>query len=212
MVLARHQAALFVDADVSRIGQLRSEVGASYLAFVVKAVSRTLPEFPCLNVSACDGRALPCEDVHLALALAGCREPRIPLISRAQRKSLLDIARDIARLSELVRLGSVPPLREGDATFTVWNPGGFGVLLSVPPIAGLQSAAMGVGRVAKAPVVRGDEIGVGEVMHLSLAYDSPSVPEDTAGQFLWKIKRLLEDAVPLLDMDPWHGNTDGPSG
>jgi pyruvate dehydrogenase E2 component (dihydrolipoamide acetyltransferase) len=70
---------------------------------------------------------------------------------------------------------------------------GFTAIIN-PPEAGI----LAVGKLAKQPVVIGDEIVIRMMMQLSLTYDHRTVDGAPAAQFLKRIKELLENPMLLI--------------
>ncbi len=192
------QVTTFMDVDVTRVGELRRELGATYTAFVVRAVARTLPEFPYLNASLEGERILLRKRIHLGVAVAAGELLIVPVLRDADRKSLGEIARELGALAEKARQRRLAAEETQGATFTVTNPGVFGSIFSTPIINLPQCAILGTGRVHRTPVVRGDSIAIGEMMYLSLSYDHRIVDGGPAVRFLGRLKELLENPETLL--------------
>lgn len=193
------QVTTFMDVDISRVGELRREVGATYTAFVVAAVARTLPDFPYLNASLEGERIMLRKRIHIGVAVAAEDALIVPVLRNADKKSLGEIAGELRELAEKGRQRRLTAQEMDGATFTVTNPGVFGSLFSTPIINLPQAAILGTGRVHRAPVVRGDEIVIGDVMYLSLSYDHRLIDGGPAVQFLRKVKELLENPEILAD-------------
>lgn len=193
------QVTTFIDVDMTRVGQLRRELGATYTAFVVKAVAQTLPEFPYLNSSMEGEKVLLRKRIHIGVAVAAGDALVVAVLRDANRKSFKQIVEELNTLSEKGRERRLTADEMQGATFTISNPGVFGAVFSTPIINLPQAAILGTGRVRKVPVVRGDEIGIGEVMFLSLSYDHRLVDGAPAARFIKALKDLLENPDKLLD-------------
>lgn len=193
------QVTTFIDVDMTRIGQLRRQVGATYTAFVVTAVARLLPEYPYLNASLKGDRVLLRNRINIGVAVAAGDVLVVPVIRDADKKSLAQIAKELTTLVEKGRRRQLTAEDMQEATFTVTNPGVFGALFSTPIINLPQSGILGTGRVGKVPVVRDDQISIGEVMFLSLSYDHRLVDGGPAAQFLQRLKQLLENPNTLME-------------
>ena len=62
-----------------------------------------------------------------------------------------------------------------------------------------ESAILGMGKIAKTPVVRGDDaIAIRSIMYLCLTYDHRVIDGAPAVRFLVQVKRNLESPEALL--------------
>jgi pyruvate dehydrogenase E2 component (dihydrolipoamide acetyltransferase) len=84
------------------------------------------------------------------------------------------------------------------STFTVSNLGMFDVTEFTAIINPPESCILAVGAVRKVPVVRGDQLGVGHRMKVTLSSDHRVVDGALAAQFLAEVRRLLESPASLL--------------
>jgi pyruvate/2-oxoglutarate dehydrogenase complex dihydrolipoamide acyltransferase (E2) component len=75
----------------------------------------------------------------------------------------------------------------------------FGAVIATPIITQPQNAILWMGRIAKMPVVREDQIVIRSMMYLCVSYDHRAIDGSIAAQFLQHIRRQLEDPRPLLN-------------
>ena len=61
-----------------------------------------------------------------------------------------------------------------------------------------QAASLAVGAVRKVPVVRNDEIVIGQVMNVTLSADHRIVDGAVAATYLQELKKLLEAPMSIL--------------
>ena len=83
-------------------------------------------------------------------------------------------------------------------TFTITNLGAFGVETFTPIINPPECAVLGVGRIAREPVMLGDQVVARERMGLSLTFDHRIVDGAPAARFLQTLVRLIENPGPWL--------------
>jgi len=96
-------------------------------------------------------------------------------------------------------------------TFTVTNSGVFGSLFFTPRINPPESAVLGMGKIMKQPVVRGEEIIIRSMMYLGLSYDHRIIDGETAVKFLQEVKKALESPRNLLGSSPKLATEDSTS-
>ena len=172
----------------------------TYLPFVVKASAIALKKFPKFNAHFDEGTQEIVLKPKFNIAIAVDTEDGLmaPVIKDVERKSLIDIAKDIERLAQSARTRkiSIEDMRGG--TFTITNVGSAGAMYSVPIINPPQVAIMGIHRIKDIPVVVEGKVVPGKVMGISLAFDHRVVDGAEATYFMNEIIRHLEDPDLLL--------------
>lgn len=152
----------------------RQGVKLTYLAFFVRAVARSLREVPIVNSSLDDQtEEIILHNVyHVGVAVATPGGLIVPVIRDADKKSLLDIARELQRLGDDARAGKsrLDDLRGG--TFTITSIGGIGGLFASPIIHQPQVGILGVGKVVQRPIfdARGQVVPA-DMAYLSFSFD-----------------------------------------
>jgi len=196
------------EVDFSEMMQLRQTfvsdlenrygVRVTYTHLLVKAAAQALRQHPIVNSSLVEGEIRILEDINIAIAVALDDGGLLaPVIRQADRLSLIEVARRANRLTEQIRARrfSLNDLKGG--TFTVSNAGMYGTdfvtVLITPP----QSAALGIGRIMRKPVVRDEEIVIRSMMGLSLTYDHRVFAGATAAQFFATLQELIENTAKI---------------
>jgi pyruvate/2-oxoglutarate dehydrogenase complex dihydrolipoamide acyltransferase (E2) component len=199
----------FDDADVTELEHIRESSKDDYasagikltaLPFVVKACAQALRANPVLNASIDleKNEVIYKDYVHIGIAVDTERGLIVPSLRHADRKSIPEIARDLATLSEKVRTGkfTVEDLR--GSTFTISNLGAIGGTYSTPIINPPEVAILLVGRARKMPVVVDHQFAVRLLMPLSLSYDHRLVDGAAAARYLNDVKGFLQSPSRLL--------------
>ncbi len=214
MARSKHTAAHFhyvEECDVTALMELRertrdigAEVGVklTYLPFIIKAVVAALKRHPDLNVLVDDTtlEIVRRRDFDIGIAVATEAGLIVPVIRAVDRLSILEIAREIDRLAEAARVGKTQAADLGGSTFTVTSLGKMGGFIAPPIINYPEVGIMGVHSIKRRPVVRGDEIAIGNVMMLSWSFDHRLIDGHVAAAFAQEIVSLLEAPDRLLVM------------
>ncbi|MBV9942563.1 MAG: 2-oxo acid dehydrogenase subunit E2 [Solirubrobacterales bacterium] len=174
------------------------EVAPSYNEMVVKACGLALREHPLANAAYRDGAFELYERVNIGIAVAAEESLIVPTLLDADRKSLLDIAREARTLAERVRQRTITPAELSGATFTVFNLGMYGVASFAAIINPSQAAILAVGELRELPVVREGRVVPGVRMSLVLTCDHRILYGAPAAEFLARLRALLEQPVYLL--------------
>jgi pyruvate dehydrogenase E2 component (dihydrolipoamide acetyltransferase) len=212
MVLARRTAAHYThvdEADVTelealraRLGELAAERGVklSILPFVAKAVTTALRRHPLLNARLDEerGEIVLLKRYHLGIATATEAGLIVPVVRDADRHSILELAAEIARLAERARRGEASHEELRGSTFTITSLGPLGGILATPILNHPEVAILGLHRVRRVPVVRGDAIVPRDVVNLSLSLDHRVVDGHVGARFLAEVITLLEDPARWL--------------
>ncbi|MBK6923657.1 MAG: 2-oxo acid dehydrogenase subunit E2 [Deltaproteobacteria bacterium] len=176
-------------------------VQLSYLPFIVKAVLRALRKYPIVNAELDEpgGRIVLKKRYSIGIATATDQGLMVPVVHDADRLSLLDIASEIARVSEAARTGKASREELTGSTFTITSLGAIGGVLATPILNYPEVGILGVHAIRKVPVVDDDDnIRVGHMMNLSVSLDHRVVDGFEGANFLQEVRRYLEDPTLLL--------------
>ncbi len=215
MQTAKNTAAHFTfveECDVGRLKELRARmkpaaeaagVKLTFLPFIVKAVVAALKKHPILN-SALDestNELVTRKYIHIGIAASTDQGLMVPVVKDADRRSILDIAREIDRLGTAAKAGAIASADLAGSTFTITSLGSQGGLFATPVLNFPEVGILGVHQIKKKPVVKDDQIVIGEVMLLSLSFDHRIVDGHVGAAFAYEIIGFLESPEALfLDM------------
>ena len=181
----------------------RAGVKLTLLPFIVKAVVAALKRHPILN-SALDettSELVYRKYYNIGIAASTDNGLMVPVVKDADRRSLLDIAREIDRLGNDAKAGKSKMDDLSGSTFTITSLGADGGLFATPIINFPEVGILGVHRIKERPVVKNGQIVIGEVMLLSLSFDHRIVDGHVGAAFAYDIIRSLEEPESLfLDM------------
>jgi pyruvate dehydrogenase E2 component (dihydrolipoamide acetyltransferase) len=175
-------------------------VKITFLPFVLKAAVAALRKFPQLNASFDEERG----EIHrkrwydLGIAAATEQGLSVPVVRRADQRSVVDLAREIARLGADSRAGRLRPEDVGNSTFTVTSLGALGGMFATPVINYPEVAILGVHRIRPTPVARDGQVVIRDVMYVSLTSDHRVVDGTEAAAFTYEVIRNLESPALLF--------------
>ncbi len=201
---------IFDEVEVSRLMEHRArfkEVAAkqdiklTYLAYIAKAVVAVVKKFPILNSSLDEAT----EEIvykhfyNIGIAVDTDAGLYVPNVKNADSKGIFAIANEIAELATQANEGRLkgPDMRDG--TVTISNIGSARGLWFTPVLNYPEVGIFGIGRIDKKPIVKEDgELGIGNMLALSLSFDHRLVDGMTAQLAVNELKRLLSDPELLL--------------
>ncbi|MDZ7870937.1 MAG: dihydrolipoyllysine-residue acetyltransferase [Rheinheimera sp.] len=179
-------------------------VKLTMMPFFMKAMSLALNEFPILNSQVnADCTALTYFDEHnIGIAVDSKVGLLVPNVKDCQRKSIVEIAQDLTRLTDLARDGRVSPADLKGGTITISNIGAIGGTVATPIINKPEVAIVALGKVQQLP--RFDAKGhvvARSIMQVSWSGDHRVIDGGTIARFtnLWK-KYLEEPSAMLVAM------------
>ncbi|SDJ65171.1 dihydrolipoamide acetyltransferase family protein [Sediminibacillus albus] len=196
---------MMVEADVTNLvkyrnavkDQFKQEEGftVTFFAFFVKAVAKAIKEFPQLNSSWAGDKIIQHKDVNISIAVAKEQELFVPVIKAADEKSIKGIAKDINGLAAKARNGKLTASDMEGGTFTVNNTGSFGSVQSMGVINHPQAAILQVESIVKRPVIIDDMFAARDMVNLCLSLDHRVLDGLVCGQFLSRVKEILEQTT-----------------
>ncbi len=185
-------------AQIKEVFKQREGIDLSYLPFVIKAVVEALKQFPQLNTSwSPDGTGVIVKrELNIGVAIDVPDGLVVPIIQRADEKSLVGLVRSLNDLITRARSKKLTLADLQGGTFTVNNPGAFGSIMSYPIINQPQAAIVTMESIVKRPVImsddNGDTIAIRSMMNMCISFDHRVVDGAIAGRFLQAIKKWLE--------------------
>lgn len=177
------------------------DIHLTYLAYAVKALAATAKKFPEINASLdMDTQEVVYhDDVNMGIAVNAPSGLYVPVIKRADQKSIVTIAKEIAELATTVREGTIKPAQMQGGTITISNLGSARGTWFTPIINGKEVAILGLGSILKEPIVGSDgELAVGQNMKLSLSYDHRLIDGMLGQSAINYLKQLLADPAYML--------------
>jgi 2-oxoisovalerate dehydrogenase E2 component (dihydrolipoyl transacylase) len=194
----------FLTVDATRLMELRDRLRAlpaaadlkvTPLAVVAKALCVAVRSYPLMNASWDEdaGDIVVKGWVNLGIATDTPTGLLVPNIKDADTLGILDLSRELARLTALARERKAAPADLTGGTITITNVGGFGVETGTPIINKPECAILATGLIAPRPWVVDGQLAVRQLMTASVSFDHRIVDGAYAAQFLAHLRDLLED-------------------
>ena len=197
------------EVDFTQLGALREKlkpvaeskgVKLTYMPFIMKAAVSALRTFPFFNATIDDEKQeiVVKHYYNIGFASDTSNGLLVPVVKDVDRKSILEIAKDIEDLSAKAREGKISLEEIQGGTFTVTNIGTLGGTGSTPIINSPEVAIIGIHKIQKRPVVREGQIVIRDVANVALTFDHRLVDGADAARFTSKIIEILENPGLLL--------------
>ena len=204
------QVTVMGEIDMNAMTELRKSLVAkekvlgtrvTYSALLVMAVAKALGDHSMVNSSIIDNEIKVWEDINIAIAVSIEEGVITPVIRHADRKSLVEISRELKTLAQKARDRTLLTEEVKGGTFTISNLGAVGagwrfdtIIINQP-----QSAILATGGITDRPVVRNGQIVVRPIMTYMLTYDHRVIEGGgIVTRFLDSLIGLLENPVGLV--------------
>jgi pyruvate dehydrogenase E2 component (dihydrolipoamide acetyltransferase) len=190
------------DADITELEAFRVQtnkeqaaagVKITMLAFLIKACVSALQQFPQFNASLDGDRLVLKKYFHIGFAADTPAGLVVPVIKHADRKGLIEIAREMAELSARAREGKLSPAEMSGGSFSISSLGGIGGSYFTPIINAPEVAILGVGKAGIQPVWQDDKFIPRLILPLSLSWDHRVIDGAAAARFNAYLGKVLAD-------------------
>jgi pyruvate dehydrogenase E2 component (dihydrolipoamide acetyltransferase) len=192
----------FDEADVTDLEAFRRRLNeeqgpggtkVTLLAFLVKGVVAALQRFPEFNASL-DGDSIVLKrHWHIGFAADTPHGLVVPVVREADRKGVLQIARELGELAARARDGKLAPADLQGGTFSISSLGGIGGTAFTPIVNAPEVAILGVSRLQTRPRWDGERFVPRQVLPLSLSYDHRVVDGAAGARFTTYLAEVLGD-------------------
>ena len=192
------------EVDVENLISLRQNINQtldekiSFNDIIIKAVAFSLRKHPNINVSWSEDNIILNENINIGVAIAVDEGLLVPVIKNADKNSILDISNKIKDFAERSRNKKINLEELSGNTFTVSNLGMFGndefTAIINPP----DACILAVGAIKQKPIVKNNEIAIGNIMKVTLSSDHRLVDGAEGAKFLKTLKTVLESPFLMI--------------
>ncbi len=194
---------VFDRADITAVEELRKQYKSkaeaaggklTLTAILLKVAATALKAFPRINASVdlAKQETVLKRYYHIGCAVDTPRGLVVPVIRDADKKSILQIAVELAQVSEKARAGKLGINDMQGGTFTITNLGGLGTTYFTPIVNAPEVAILGVGRAAMESDYADGFCRPRLMLPLSLSFDHRVVDGADGARFLHWIVDAME--------------------
>jgi len=190
---------ILMDVNCEKMVALRTMLKAqglrvSYNDIIAKYTSVVLREFPMFNATLTDDGVYLIDEINIGIAAAVGDELIVPVVKNVDKKDIKEIAVESARIITAAREKKLSLDDVSDGTLTITNLGMYGVRSFAAIINPPQVAILAVGTIEPRAVVVPGQIIAQQMMTLNLSIDHRVVNGAQGGEFLARLRELLETA------------------
>lgn len=199
----------FADADITALEEFRvaqkaamekQKVKLTPLVFIMKAVVHALKAFPNFNASLdASGETLILKQYfHIGVAVDTPDGLVVPVIRNVDKKGLVELAKELAVISEKARNKQLSPGDMQGGCFSISSLGGIGGTAFTPIINAPEVAILGVSKSSYQPVYQEGVFVPRLMLPLSLSYDHRVIDGAEGARFIMFLSSMLSDIRNLL--------------
>ncbi|OGA05406.1 MAG: hypothetical protein A2W68_10855, partial [Betaproteobacteria bacterium RIFCSPLOWO2_02_64_14] len=202
--VTQHDEADITELEAFRKSQAdeakKSGIKFTMLGFLMKAAVVALKQYPEFNASlSADGESLVLKQYyHIGIAVDTPNGLVVPVIRDADKKGLLEIAKELGAVSERMRAGRIAPADLQGGCFSISSLGGIGGTLFTPIINAPEVAILGVGKAVVKGVWDGEKFAPRLLLPLSLSYDHRVIDGAQGARFISYLAGVLSDIRRLV--------------
>lgn len=195
----------FDEADITGLEKYRVSLNEDHekngikvtvLAFLIQASVDALKKFPAFN-SSLDGENLIVKHYyHIGFAADTPNGLVVPVIRDADKKSVLEIAREASALAKKAREGKLSPAEMQGGCFSISSLGGIGGTAFTPIINAPEVAILGVSKADTKPKWDGKRFAPRLLLPLSLSYDHRVIDGAAGARFITHLGQVLAAIEP----------------
>ena len=192
--------AIDMDAAVASRAKINetSPVKISFNDFVLKACAIALRQHPAVNSSWLGDKIRINHHINIGVAVAVDEGLLVPVVRFADTKSLSQISTEVREFATKAKAKKLQPSDWEGNTFTISNLGMFGIDEFTAIINPPDACILAIGSIAQVPVVKNNQIVIGNVMKVTLSCDHRVVDGASGAAFLQTLKELLEEPLRML--------------
>ena len=192
------QITLTTETDLTNLESLQRDLNSKYknsrirsLHLIVKAAAKALEEHHALNGTLANNQVKLSDNINIGVAVSIDRGLIVPVIHKANSKSIATIAEEILELSRKARDGNLGYDEVTGGTFTVSSLATYDIDAFTPIINPPEIAILGVGRTTKKPMVVDDAIVIRSMASFSITFDHQAIDGAPAASYLRTLKNSL---------------------
>lgn len=195
------------DADITELEAFRVQMNKeleksgsklTMLAFMIKAAVAALKKFPEFNASLDGDNLILKKYYHIGFAADTPNGLMVPVIRDADKKGVIEIAKEMGDLAKLARDGKLKPDQMQGGCFSISSLGGIGGVYFTPIINAPEVAIMGVCKSQIRPVWDGAQFAPRLMLPLSLSWDHRVIDGAAAARFNAYFAGVLQDFRRVL--------------
>ena len=195
---------LHTEVAMDKLLALRQQINASaepmdkvsVTDLMIKLISAAVGKHPHINCLFDGNDIMIMKHVNLGVAVALDEGLVVPVIRRAESKSLKTVSAEMKELAHKAKTGTLSLDDMSGGTLTVSNLGGYGSVDTFNPIINPpQAAIIGLGRSRQIPAIVDGQVVAATVMSISVTHDHRVLDGAPVAAFMGTLNALIADPL-----------------
>ncbi len=191
-----------IDIDVTLLWDVREQekkkarkhgISLTFFPYIIRAVIESLKKHPFLNSEMHDDEIILKKYYNIGIAVDTDVGLMVPVIKRAEIKSLYDLAQEIVTLAEKARARTLDIMDFKGGSFTITNYGSIGTTYGTPILNPPEAAILGLGKIFDRATLNNTVVENRKILPVSLTFDHRILDGAEAARFLNELKDYLEN-------------------
>ncbi len=172
----------------------------SYLPIIMKALAVVFREFPTVNAVMDEEEftLVVRREVNIGIATDTPAGLYVPVVRNVERKSILELAVEVADLTDRTRENKVRLDELQGGSFTITSVGNIGGRFATPILNHPEVAILGVNQIHDRPMAIDGQVVIRKMMYLSPSFDHRVIDGAVGARFVSALKAILEHPESLL--------------
>ena len=194
---------LTVESNVDKLIELRKKINEnnsikiSINDLIVKAIGLAMKKNPNTNVYWHNDKIIKLNDIDVSVAVAIDDGLITPIIKGVNSKGIIQISDEIRKLAKLAKTNSLKPDQYTGGSITVSNLGMFGISEFAAIISPPQASILAIGNINQKPIVKNNEIRVGNTLKSTLSADHRVLDGAVAAKLLKDFNNIIEEPFEI---------------
>ena len=194
---------LTIESNVDKLIDLRKKINAnnsykiSINDLIVKAIGLAMQKNPNTNVYWQNDKIIKLNHIDVSVAVAINEGLITPIVKKVNSKGLNQISDEIRKLAKLAKTNSLKPEQYTGGSITVSNLGMFGINEFAAIISPPQASILAVGKIINKPIVKNNEIIVGNTLKSTLSADHRVLDGAVAAKLLKDFNNIIEEPFEI---------------
>lgn len=192
------------EIDVGLLDELRKQAKKdtklTFLPFMLKSISEAIKKYPIINSHFEGGELKTFSSHNICVAIDSPQGLVVPVIKNVEKKSILDLAKELIELEALARENKLAKEQLSEGTISISNIGSIGGIYANPVLLSPQVCIGAVGRARILPRYGQDgALSPFKILNISWSADHRVLDGATIARFSNAVKEQLQNPKNLLN-------------
>lgn len=175
------------------------KINLTLLPFIIKAVSKTLKQYPLFNSSMINKKQIKVNNNHnIGIVTSTSLGLITPIIKNINTKSILEINLELINNKKNIKKNNLLPNKLKNGTFSISNLGNNTNEFFTPIIKYPETAILGISRYKNCPIIKDKYIKIITQMPIALTYDHRAIDGIDSLNFINKLEKNLNNKITYL--------------